>query len=501
MDETEKGQDREGRDSFPSTRIPSDPLAKEAAPANRIPANAQDAPSEPLNPSESKVFTGRKQGAIIRFDGPQGQVSSYLVSPSPGESVSGSAEATKRAAPHQTTQESVASESVAVSNEPKSDRPVRRELAAETLLTRMTWWLATLGLLVGGWVIGPAMVERFSYAHTRGQMLARYEIAKTALEGDPALTLSMTGQWVAQKVRPSVAHIRTIGMEEVGDLTRRRTVLSEGQGSGVVVAENGFLLTNEHVVADATEIWVTLSDRREYRATLVGSDSETDLAVLQIDETGLIPIEWADEESAEVGSLVWAVGSPFGLEQSTTQGIISALHRRKGDDPTESRHQDLLQSDCAINPGNSGGPLVNSQGQLVGVNTSIVGDSFCGISFSVPSVVAREILDRLLLEGAVERGFLGVEPIAVPGHLVKLYGIAEGRGAYVQHVVEGGAAERAGIQEGDIILTWDGKVIENDIILFRMVGLTRIDSQVTVGLLRAGEPMEVTVQVAPRRRN
>lgn len=487
MDEREKQQPADCEEGGTFSNQSSEELIRSEDELSR----RADFSEPPCDARESIVITGRKQGTIIRFDGPEGHHSIHSID------AGKSSEPEPQTAAPPSPKASVKPRLIEESDADEDSRSVR-EVSGETFLTRITWWSATLALLVGGWLIGPAMVERFSYAHTRGQMMARYEIAKTALESDPALTLSMTGQWVAQKVRPSVAHIRTIGLEEFGDANHRRAMLSEGQGSAVVVGTDGFLLTNEHVVMDATEIWVILSDRREYQARLVGSDPETDLAVLQIEETGLVPIEWAAEDSTAVGSLVWAVGSPFGLEQSTTQGIISALHRRKGDDPSQSRHQDLLQSDCAINPGNSGGPLVNSKGELVGVNTSIVGDAFCGISFSVPSVVAKEVYERLLAEGEVQRGFLGVEPTVIPGHLVKLYGIADGKGAYVQHVVEGGAAERAGIREGDIILTWNGQVVDNDIILFRLVGLTPVETKVSVGLLRNGQPMEVVVQVASR---
>lgn len=367
--------------------------------------------------------------------------------------------------------------------------------SGDFLGSRVAWWGATLTVLVAGWLIGPALIERYSYARTRGEMMAQYDIAKTALEGDPARSLSLASQWVSQKVRPSVAHIRTFGPELSAFGEPRLDTFTEGQGSAVVLSADGYLMTNQHVVMDATEIWVTLFDRRVYPAELIGTDRESDLALLKIDETGLVPIEWSGPDDVEVGSLVWAIGSPYGLEQSTTQGIVSAMHRRKGNGLGESLHQDLLQSDVAINPGNSGGPLVDSRGRLVGINTSIVGEAFCGISFAVPATVAREVSDRLRLTGRVDRGFLGVVPQVVPGHLVKQYGITEGKGAYIDQVVPGRAADRAGIRAGDVVLTWDGKAVDNDVILFRLVGLTPVNSTVTVTLLRDGVPMELQVKV------
>jgi len=437
-------------DGLPSSEPLLDVVADEQGP------NASE--RSPLPPSGSRVGGGsrsivRKSAWQLRFDGPvpprrtqpvdEGTVSDRTSSP---------------ASPRQLPPRPL------VFPTPQGPTLAAEEVVLPEGPNRLAWWLATLAVLLAGWLIGPALIERYSYARTRGQMMAQYDIAKTALQSDPAATLSMAGQWVSQKVRPSVVHIRTFGPDSTALPIARANTFSEGQGSGVIVSADGYLLTNQHVVADATEIWVTLSDRREYPAELVGEDPETDLAVLKLDEDGLVPIDWSDDDDIGVGSLVWAIGSPFGLEQSTTQGIISAKHRRKSSGGGVSRHQDLIQSDVAINPGNSGGPLVNSRGELVGINTSIVGEAFCGISFSVPSVVAREIYLRIRETGRVARGFLGVEPSVVPGHLVKRYAIAEGRGAYLDRVLPGRAAERSGMREGDVILKWNGQTVENDII-------------------------------------
>ncbi|MCA9107747.1 MAG: trypsin-like peptidase domain-containing protein, partial [Planctomycetales bacterium] len=236
-----------------------------------------------------------RPGVILRIDGPQGDEGHYRMPVKsrecPAESSDDFDDLDDRellnfrrafdgqaSSPHAI---GIDQRSAAAEFEPPNHAAANAPAAVgESAMSRLAWWTATLALLVGGWMIGPALVERFSYAHTRGQMLARYEIAKTALEGDPAMTLSMTGQWVAQKVRPSVVHIRTMGLERLHGPNGERAVLSEGQGSGVVVAADGFILTNEHVVSDASEVWITLSDRREYRATVVGRDSETDLALL-----------------------------------------------------------------------------------------------------------------------------------------------------------------------------------------------------------------------------
>ena len=365
---------------------------------------------------------------------------------------------------------------------------------------RFSWMVTSATLLLTAWLIGPTLIERFYYARTKGEMLAQYDIAKTALVDEPLAHLSMASQWVSQKVKPSVVHIRTTSRSDEPSLVPNWSApLSEGQGSGVIVSSDGFILTNEHVIQNAEEIVVTLFDRRNYTATLVGVDTETDLAVLQIDAANLIAADWGNSDHLQVGSLVWAVGSPFGLEQTTTQGIVSAKHRRQAEPISTKLHQDLLQSDAAINPGNSGGPLVNERGEVIGINTSIVGEAFCGISFAVPSSVAHEVFDRIRKDGFVDRSFLGVMPALIPGELVSQYQIPDGLGAYVQSVTRSTAAEQAGIQAGDIILKWNGQLVENDIILFRLVGLTQPHSMAEVELLRNGQRMKLDVKVDSRR--
>ena len=382
---------------------------------------------------------------------------------------------------------------------PDDGESKRPESSDGTASGRLMGVVASATLLLVAWVIGPTIVERFYYARTKGEMLAKYDIAKSALKGAPLARLSVASQWVSQKVKPTVVHIRTTSQSADGSLVPDwSSPLSEGQGSGVVVSTDGFILTNEHVVQNAEEIMVTLFDRRNYRAELVGVDSETDLAVLRIEAPNLIAADWGDSDALQVGSLVWALGSPFGLEQTTTQGIVSAKHRRQAERVSTKLHQDLLQSDVAINPGNSGGPLVNERGELIGINTSIVGEAFCGISFAVPSSVAQEVFDRIRENGYVDRSFLGVMPSLIPGDLVSQYQIPDGLGAFVQSVTRSTAAERAGIREGDIILSWNGQVVENDIILFRLVGLTPPNSIAAVELLRGGRKIRVEVKVDSR---
>jgi serine protease Do len=222
---------------------------------------------------------------------------------------------------------------------------------------------------------------------------------------------------------------------------RRRE--SSGQGSGVIVDAAGYIVTNYHVIRDATEIEVGLSDGRRLGAQLVGTDSATDLALLRIDADRLTSAEWGDSERLEVGSLVWAAGSPFGLQRTITFGIISAKNRAG---VAGNAYQDFLQTDAAVNPGNSGGPLVDEQGRIVGINTAIVGEVYQGISFAVPSNVVREVYERLRLEGKFARGWLGVEMDEVTDELADRLGLHVPQGAYVVKLVDiiGSSPARSG---------------------------------------------------------
>lgn len=370
------------------------------------------------------------------------------------------------------------------------------------LLSKLVWLLGTSMVFFVAWVLGPRLVEHYQYAATKARIQAEYDVATVALKDAPLANISSAYQMVARRIRPSVVHIATVAQEdpngnEWGINGRIPFFPPEGQGSGVIVTEDGYIMTNEHVIRDAAEIVVVLSDRRSYRAKLVGVDVPTDLAVIKIDAADLIPAEWGSSDSLEVGSMVWAVGSPFGLEQSITFGIISAKHRKTNDNP----FQDLLQSDAAVNPGNSGGPLVNARGQVVGINTSIVGESYQGISFSVPSALAKPILDRILKYGEVERGFLGVYPALVTHDVAVDQGLPSLEGALIRHVERDSPADLGGLRVGDVITRWNGVAINNDILLFRHVGLTQVNSTAEVTFWRNGKEQTQYVHVAPKPRS
>jgi serine protease Do len=237
-------------------------------------------------------------------------------------------------------------------------------------------------------------------------------------------------------------------------------------------------------VSGARSISVHLTDGRVTPATVVGADSITDLAVLKIDAPNLIAAEWGDSEELQVGDLVWALGSPFGLERSFTFGIVSAKARRSGSLAARNLYQEYLQTDAAVNPGNSGGPLINIEGKVVGINAAIFGASYQGISFAIPSSVAQSQYHVLKAKGWIERAYLGIQPVAVPQYIQEQLGLAIGEGVYVGHVEPEAPAERAGIHTGDVILKWNDFAATDPTLLSRAIAATKVGSTAKVRLAR-----------------
>lgn len=260
----------------------------------------------------------------------------------------------------------------------------------------------------------------------------------------------------------------------------------QSAGSGVIIdAENGYVLTNHHVVANATEIEVTLSDRREFNATLIGSDEGTDIALLQIDADGLTALEIGDADELEVGDFVIAIGNPFGLGQTVTSGIISALGRSG---LNLEGYEDFIQTDASINPGNSGGALIDLDGKLVGINTAIVSPAGgnVGIGFAVPTNMAEDVVAQLLEYGSVRRGRLGIFIQDVTPELAEALDLDVESGAVVNQVEPGSAAENAGIEPGDVIVGFNGEEISGSTDLRNKVGLVRAGSEAEIEYLRNG---------------
>jgi serine protease Do len=264
-----------------------------------------------------------------------------------------------------------------------------------------------------------------------------------------------------------------------------------GVGSGFFISTDGHLLTNHHVVADATDIFVTLTDGREFKATVVGSDQRTDVALLKIDAKGMATLPIGNAKTLKKGQWVLAIGSPFGLESTVTSGIISALGRETGD------YLPFIQTDVAVNPGNSGGPLLNLEGQVVGINAQIVSRSggFMGISLAIPIDEAMQVVDQLKSSGRVTRGRIGVQIGEVSKDVAQAIGLPKAEGALVSGVEPDGPAEKGGILPGDVILKFDGKAITRMSDLPRLVGQTKPGAVSPVEVWRKGKTVKLNVTV------
>jgi serine protease Do len=264
-------------------------------------------------------------------------------------------------------------------------------------------------------------------------------------------------------------------------------------GSGFIISQDGYVLTNHHVVKDADEIVVKLSDRRELLAKLIGSDARTDVAVLKVDATDLPVVDIGNPNQLQVGEWVLAIGSPFGFEQSVTAGIVSA----KGRSLPGGNYVPFIQTDVAINPGNSGGPLFNMDGKVVGINSQIYSRTggFMGLSFAIPMDIVMNVVDQIKSSGKVARGWLGVQIQDVTRELAESFGMKKTQGALVSKIIAGSPSEKAGIQIGDIITEFNGQQIETSGELPPMVGMTPIGDKATVKIIRQGETKTLTVTV------
>ncbi|UCG77323.1 MAG: DegQ family serine endoprotease [Nitrospirota bacterium] len=266
-------------------------------------------------------------------------------------------------------------------------------------------------------------------------------------------------------------------------------------GSGVIVSVDGYIITNFHVVEDANEIKVTLVDKAVYKGKVIGVDPKTDIAVVKIEASDLPAVSWGDSESLQVGEFILAIGNPFGLNNTVTMGIISAVGRAN---VGIADYEDFIQTDAAINPGNSGGPLVNVSGELIGINTAIFSRSggYQGIGFAVPSNMAKAVFGQLVEKGKVIRGWIGVSIQDLNMELASNFGLSNTKGALVSDVIEGGPAEAAGIRRGDIISSFNGKVVENVSTLRNMVAQSKIGSTHGIKIIRNKKVRELKVLVS-----
>jgi serine protease Do len=265
-----------------------------------------------------------------------------------------------------------------------------------------------------------------------------------------------------------------------------------GVGSGFILTADGFIMTNAHVVDGADEVLVTLTDKREFKAKIIGTDKRSDVAVVKIQATGLPAVKVGDVSRLKVGEWVMAIGSPFGLDNSVTAGIVSAKQRDTGD------YLPFIQTDVAINPGNSGGPLINMRGEVVGINSQIYSRSggFMGISFSIPMDEAIRVSEQLRANGRVTRGRIGVQIEPVTKEIAESIGLGKAQGALINRIEAGAPADKAGLEAGDVIIKIDGKSIEKSSDLPRLVGNTKPGTKSTLTIFRRGATKELSIVIA-----
>ncbi|MEQ6167228.1 Do family serine endopeptidase [Ekhidna sp. MALMAid0563] len=317
--------------------------------------------------------------------------------------------------------------------------------------------------------------------------------------------------FAAKNATPSVVHIRTSyrdGMranspfneffkDYFGERYERREGPARGAGSGVVISSDGYIVTNNHVIENADEIEVVLNDNRSYQAKVVGVDENTDLAVLSIDEENLVAINYGDSEKINIGEWVLAIGNPYEFRSTVTAGIVSAKGRNINILNGSYRIESFIQTDAAVNPGNSGGALVNLNGELVGINTAIASPSgaFAGYSFAVPVSLVKKVTSDLIEYGTVQRALLGIQIGNVDAQLAEEYDLDVLRGVYVSGVVNGGAADKAGIEDGDVIIALDEKPVNNVAQLQERVAIKRPGDEVNVTFMRDGKKRVVKAKL------
>lgn len=336
--------------------------------------------------------------------------------------------------------------------------------------------------------------------------------AAGAAAGSPSVSILSYAE-AARRATPTVVNVYTTKDSRVapdhpffsdplfrrffGEQQRRQQTSS--LGSGVIVAPDGTILTNHHVIEGADGIEVLLADGRRARASLIGSDPETDLAVLRIDLTAVPSIVFADSDAAKIGDVVLAIGNPFGVGQTVTMGIVSALGRTQLGINT---FENFIQTDAAINPGNSGGALVDTEGRLLGINTAIYSRSggSLGIGFAIPASAARGVMEQIVRTGSVVRGYIGVEPQDVTPELAQAFKLPRRDGAIIASVMRGGPADKAGVRTGDILVEVDGRAIPNTATMLNVIAQIPPGSTARFTFVRDGRELGLPITVARRPR-
>ncbi|MCE5194993.1 MAG: DegQ family serine endoprotease [Nitrospiraceae bacterium] len=376
-------------------------------------------------------------------------------------------------------------------------------------LRKKTLIISTIFISVGI-IIGIGISSNFnllSTAHTDEQMISKDTI-------DLLSKIDQAMSEIASAVKPAVVNIsssKTIKQrqlafpfddpflkrffgDEFGAPNKPKERKEFGLGSGVIVDKNGYILTNSHVVQGADEIKVRLSDKREFKGKIIGADPKTDIAVVKIDANNLPVLKLGDSEKLKVGQTVIAIGNPFGLNQTVTSGIISATGRAN---VGITDYEDFIQTDAAINPGNSGGALVNIRGELIGINTAIFSTSggYQGIGFAIPINMAKNVMETLIKSGKVTRGWLGVSIQPITPELAKQFNLKDDKGALVGGITEDSPAEKAGLQNGDVIIEYDGKQITDPVNLRNLVAATPPNKEVKLKILRNGNTQTISITI------
>jgi serine protease Do len=379
------------------------------------------------------------------------------------------------------------------------------------MLRRKQLAVAAVFILIGV-IVGLSLSSHFNF-QTKGHSGER-EVSQEAID-----ILSKTNEAVSEVVavvKPSVVNIsstktvkrggvpapffndpffRRFFGDEFGFFGDQRRYKQSGLGSGVIVDRSGYILTNNHVIKGAEEIKVTLSDKREFKGRVIGTDQKTDLAVIKIDTDNLPVIKIGDSDMLKIGEMVLAVGNPFGLTQTVTSGIVSATGRAN---VGVADYEDFIQTDAPINPGNSGGALVNIRGELVGINTAIFSTTggYQGIGFAIPSNMAKAVMESLIKKGKVVRGWLGVTIQQLTPELAKQFNLKDEAGVLIADVVEGGPAEIAGIERGDVIVEFNGKEVTDVANLRNMVADIAPNTEISVRVLHGDKAKTLRVKIS-----
>lgn len=317
-----------------------------------------------------------------------------------------------------------------------------------------------------------------------------------------------------EKAMPAVVNIHAEGHQVVydpatshpalrqllGDEVRKKA--TRGTGSGIIIdSRQGYIITNAHVISGATNITVSLNDNRTFPAKLIGSDHQADIAVIQIPAEKLTSLKISDSDKLRVGDFVVAIGNPYGIGQSVSSGIISALGRNN---LNIEKYENFIQTDAPINPGNSGGALINLKGELIGINTAILGGKSggnIGIGFAIPSNMATNLMDQLINYGEVQRGHIGIRVEKLTPRLVKILSSPVTQGAVIARVVIDSPADRAGLQEGDIIVKINNASIKNDGDVYTRIGSLRVAARVNIQIIRNGKYIDITAVVGQKLTN